>query len=266
MQNHFAKLPTALRMLNYLLLTFAVGTFTPYVMSAPSPNNQLVKSFDFQRPGVIHLNYLLHLPSGCEKDSNKKWPLILFLHGAGERGSNIWAVATHGPPRIATTNAAFPFIVVSPQCPEGEHWQNEPLLGLLDDIIKKYPVDTGRIYLTGLSMGGYGTWDLGLAHPEKFAAIAPICGGGQVIRVILSSREQGSPLKTLGVWAFHGAKDPVVPVQESEHMVQALKKAQVPDVKLTIYPTAQHNSWSETYDNPELYEWFLAHERKSKLK
>ncbi|HVV02336.1 MAG TPA: prolyl oligopeptidase family serine peptidase, partial [Verrucomicrobiae bacterium] len=115
---------------------------------------------------------------------------------------------------------------------------------------------------TGLSMGGYGTWDLGISHPERFAAIAPICGGGQYISVFLSSREKTAALNSLGIWAFHGAKDPVVPVEESKRMVAALKRAGVPDVKLTIYPEAQHNAWTETYNNPDLYKWFLAHSRK----
>jgi len=123
-------------------------------------------------------------------------------------------------------------------------------------------VDKSRVYLAGLSMGGYGTWDLGLAHPEDFAAIVPICGGGELISVILASREHGPALKSLGVWAFHGAKDPVVPVEESQRMIAAVRKVGVQDVKLTVYPDAEHNSWTRTYDNPELYEWLLKHQRR----
>src|SRR5207247_355258 len=121
---------------------------------------------------------------------------------AGERGTNVWKVATHGPPKNVSANSNFPFIVVSPQCPEGRVWSNDVLLALLEDTIQSHAVDTHRIYLTGLSMGGYGTWNLGLTHPDKFAAIAPICGGGELINVILSSRDKGPALKTLGVWAF----------------------------------------------------------------
>ena len=135
------------------------------------------------------------------------------------------------------------------------------LLALLDDIIAKYAVDTKRVYLTGLSMGGYGAWDLGLAYPERFAAIAPICGGGQTITVLLSSRDKGPELKSLGVWAFHGGKDPVVPPDESQRMVDAVKKAGVADVHLTVYPGAEHDSWTETYKDPKLYDWLLKHER-----
>jgi predicted peptidase len=136
------------------------------------------------------------------------------------------------------------------------------LLGLLDEVTSKYAVDKTRVYLTGLSMGGYGTWNLGLAYPERFAAIAPICGGGEVIAVLLAQGERGAALKSLGVWAFHGAKDPVVPVEESERMISLLKRVGVKDLELTVYPDAEHDSWTQTYDNQELYDWFLRHQRK----
>jgi predicted peptidase len=228
--------------------------------SKPSPD-QTVHHFQFEKKQRAEVNYLLFLPQGYEANGGKRWPLILFLHGAGERGTNIWKVATHGPPKHVATMRDFPFIVVSPQCPEGQIWSRDVLLGLLDEVMAKYPVDKKRVYLTGLSMGGYGTWDLGLAHPERFAAIVPICGGGQTILVLLSSRDKASALKSLGVWAFHGGKDPVVPLEESQRMVDALKKARVEDVQLTVYPEAGHDSWTETYKNPKLYEWLLQHER-----
>jgi predicted peptidase len=129
---------------------------------------------------------------------------------------------------------------------------------------EKYAIDTNRVYLTGLSMGGYGTWKLATAHPERFAAIAPICGGGEIIDVLLAERRKAADLKALGIWAFHGAKDPVVPVEESERMVNALMRAGCTDVQLTIYPEAGHESWTEAYANPKLYDWFLAHKRKSR--
>ena len=118
---------------------------------------------------------------------------------------------------------------------------------------------------SGQSMGGFGTWDLGLTYPEKFAAIVPICGGGQMITVVLSSREKTQTLKTLGVWAFHGAKDPVVPLEESQRMVDGLKKVGVKEVKFTVYPEAGHDSWTETYQNTELYLWFLEHQRRPRV-
>jgi predicted peptidase len=222
---------------------------------------QKAERFQFTKTVSGKVNYLLFLPKGYES-GGQRWPLIFFLHGAGERGTNVWKVATHGPPKIAPTKADFPFIVVSPQCPEGQIWSREALLALLDDVEAKLAVDTNRVYLTGLSMGGYGTWDLGVACPERFAAIVPICGGGQPIAVMLSSRANQAALQSLGVWAFHGGKDPVVPLEESQRMVDALKKAGVSDIRLTVYPEAGHDSWTEAYNNPELYTWLLKHERR----
>jgi predicted peptidase len=206
----------------------------------------------------------LFLPDGYGADPAKRWPLILFLHGAGERGTNIWKITAHGPPKFAPTATNFPFIVVSPQCPDGKIWSDDLLLALLDKVESQYPVDTHRVYLTGLSLGGFGTWSLGISHPERFAAIAPISGGGETILITLArdfDREHLAPMRSLGVWAFHGAKDPTVSPDESEHMVNALKKIGCQDVKLTIYPDALHDCWTQTYANPELFTWFLQHSR-----
>jgi predicted peptidase len=186
---------------------------------------------------------------------------MLFLHGAGERGTNLQRVTIHGPPKLVKEGRSFPFIVIAPQCPEGERWQTDSLLKLLEHVMAENRVDPGRVYLTGLSMGGYGTWKLALAYPEKFAAIVPICGGGDYIDALLANRTKAAALRNLPVWAFHGAKDNVVPLDESERMVNALKKAGVKDVRLTVYPEATHDSWTETYNNPELYEWLLKQER-----
>jgi predicted peptidase len=235
---------------------------TGAAQTSPNTKMQTAQHFQAQTTHTIELNYLLFLPVGYKADTGKKWPLILFLHGAGERGSDIWKVAVHGPPKHVATHPDFPFIVVSPQCPEGRIWSNESLLALLEEVMAHHAVDPARVYLTGLSMGGYGTWELGLSHPDKFAAIVPICGGGELITVLLSNGTKSAALKSLGVWAFHGGKDPVVPVSESQRMVDLLKKTGVTDTRLTIYPDAGHDSWTETYSNPELYEWLLKHERK----
>jgi predicted peptidase len=244
-----------------LLALTACTSTQPPAASTPHPM-QTAKQFHFARTERVKLSYLLFLPEGYTAKSEKRWPLILFLHGSGERGTNVWKVATHGPPKIVTSRPDFPFIVLSPQCPEHQAWSKDVLLALLDEITATYAVDTRRIYLTGLSMGGYGTWDLGLTYPEKFAAIVPICGGGELMTLSLASHEKGPALKTLGVWAFHGGKDPVVPLDESQRMVDALKKKGVQDVKLTVYPEAPHDSWTEAYNDPQLYEWLLKHERK----
>lgn len=242
-------------------LAFAL-TLAP-AQKAPDDSMQKPQKLKKKITRTLTADYLLFLPEGYDAKAAKRWPLMLFLHGAGERGSDLQKVTAHGPPKIVKSKPNFPFILVSPQCPDGETWSDEVLLNLLDEVIQKHKVDTNRVYLTGLSMGGYGTWSLGVKFPERFAAIAPICGGGETIRVLLTTRQKSAALKSLGVWAFHGAKDPVVKLQESERMVAAFKTAGAKDVELTVYPEAQHDSWTETYQNEELYEWFLKHERKA---
>ena len=232
---------------------------------ATSPaGGQTAQHFSHTQTQTLATDYLLYLPADYAAGSGKRWPLIFFLHGAGERGTNIWMVAKHGPPKIDTRTTDFPFIVVSPQCPDGQIWSKDLLFALLDNVEKNYAVDTHRVYLTGLSMGGFGTWDLALDHPEKFAAIAPISGGGETILITLAQFYDPvklAQLKSLPIWAFHGGKDPVVATDESAHMVDTLKKAGCTDVKLTIYPEAQHDAWTQTYANPELFDWFLQHSR-----
>ncbi len=232
------------------------------VSAQASGVDQTPQSFSRTITKTVAAEYLLFLPRGYEPEGTKKWPLLLFLHGTGERGRDLDKVKVHGPPKIVRSRPDFPFILVSPQCPAGEHWSNDVLLALLDEVIARHRVDRNRIYLTGFSMSGFGTWSLAVRHPERFAAIAPICGGGEVIDVILAARPRAASLRTLGVWAFHGAKDRVVKVEESKRMVEAMRQIGAKDVELTIYAEGQHDCWTETYDNPKLFEWFLAHERK----
>lgn len=211
------------------------------------------QGFEKEITKKVGLDFLLYLPKqyGQEK---KTYPLIMFLHGSGERGKDLMKLKVHSLPKIVDTKDDFPFIVVSPQCREGERWNSEVLNALLDEIILHLPVDTNRVYLTGLSMGGFGTWKLAGAYPERFAAIAPVCGGGTL--------EDIWRLKEMPVWVFHGAKDDVVPPAESERMVEALKREGNTQVKFTLYPDANHNAWDVTYAKAELYEWFLAHQRE----
>lgn len=245
------------RALAAILCAMLIGTSMAEDMAI---KNQEKETFEGRIPRQsFELEYLLFLPNGYKEDKTKRWPLMLFLHGAGERGTNIAKVTVHGPPKIVKEKADFPFILVSPQCPSGETWSDEALLGLLDEITKEYRVDPSRIYLTGLSMGGYGTWSLGTKNPERFAAIAPICGGGNILPILLPPRGKEAALKKLPVWVFHGAKDSIVPLAESERMVDALKRAGNQNIKLTIYPEADHDSWTETYQNQELYDWMLQH-------
>jgi predicted peptidase len=220
---------------------------------------QVAQKFNKNITKTVDCNYLLYLPADYDKDAKKQWPLIMFLHGAGERGNKVMDVAKHGPPKLIAQGKSFEFIVVSPQCPKEGWWpeKTDLLFSLLDEIEAKYRVDTDRIYLTGLSMGGFGTWSMAVADPNRFAAIAPICGGGE--------RFGTMRLKKLPIWAFHGAKDNTVPLARSQEMVDAVKKIGG-DAKITIYPEAEHDSWTVTYDNPELYEWFLSHKISDRKK
>jgi len=204
--------------------------------------------------GLLDTRYLLYLPQDYHKDKTTRWPLMLFLHGRGERGSNVEDVKRHGPPKRIAAGQHYPFIVVSPQCPDADgSWQPKRLGLLLDKIAAEYRVDLDRVYCTGLSMGGYGTWRMAQAYPDRFAALAPICGGGDPRDV--------ARIKDIPTWVFHGAKDDAVPLKCSRDMVNALKK-QGAKPRFTIYPDAYHNSWTETYNNPELYEWLLKQEKK----
>lgn len=198
----------------------------------------------------IRLKYLLYLPENY--DQQEKWPLVLFLHGAGERGDDLEVVKKHGPPKLIAAGKQFPFLCVSPQCPPDRWWDPFVLTTLLDDLESRYKVDRDRIIVTGLSMGGYGTWSLASYTPKRFAAIAPICGGGDVGRA--------RTIAHIPTWIFHGEKDTAVPVERSKEMAAALEKAGA-HPKFTLYPEAPHDSWTETYNNPELYEWLLAQRR-----
>lgn len=204
---------------------------------------------------TISSQYWLALPKDYPKQPKKKWPLLLFLHGAGERGNHLAAVKVHGPLKLIEQGREFPFILVAPQCPANDWWRPDVLAALLDDIERRYRVDKQRVSVTGLSMGGFGTWSLALEYPDRFAAIAPICGGGHWWVV--------SRIKHLPTWVFHGKKDSVVEYARSVEMVTALRQCGG-NVKFTTYPNANHDSWTATYNNPELYRWLLRQKRKAK--
>lgn len=198
----------------------------------------------------VEMRYLIYLPSNHE--NQEAWPLLLFLHGAGERGDNLELVKKHGPPKLIAGGKEFPFVVVSPQCPADQWWEPVSLTALLDEVVARHRIDKQRVYVTGLSMGGFGTWALAAHTPDRFAAIAPICGGGEPF--------MARRIRQIPAWVFHGAKDEVVALDRSERMVEALQRAGG-NVQLTVYPDAGHDSWTETYNNPQFYEWLLAQQR-----
>ena len=225
-------------------------TGKPVLPEDPRAGRQVEASLGEKDVPGIQKNYLLYLPKGYPGES--PWPLLLFLHGSGERGNDIDRVKRHGPPRLADEGTDFPFVIVSPQCPAGETWSAESLDRFLDKMLKRYRIDRNRVYVSGLSLGGYGTWDLAGTFPERFAAAAPVCGGGDPARA--------GAMKDLPLWVFHGEKDWVVPVEKSREMVDALKKVNG-KVKFTMYPDTGHDAWTPAYSNPALYQWFLEHRK-----
>ncbi len=198
---------------------------------------------------TLEVRFLLYLPEGYDKNKDK-YPLMLFLHGMGERGDMLDLIKKNGPPMKIEQGYKYPFIVVSPQCPDEELWSVEVLDMLLDEMVSRYRVKENCIFVTGLSMGGAGTWDLAMAYPDRFAAIVPVCG--------YTDPAGASKIKDLPVWVFHGAKDDVVAPEQSVNMVNALKALGSP-VKFTLYPDANHDAWTETYNNPELVDWMMGY-------
>jgi predicted peptidase len=196
---------------------------------------------------VLSYRYLAAVPEGPGP-----WPLLLFLHGSAERGANLENVKRHGPPRMIAEGRAFPFVVLSPQCPRGQWWSAETLEALLDHALATWPIDADRVWVTGLSMGGYGAWSLAARCPKRLAALVPICGGGSPR---LARQVRGVP-----VWAFHGALDDSVDPAESTALVEAVRR-EGGDARLTLYPDLGHDSWTRAYAEPKLWEWLTAQSR-----
>lgn len=214
------------------------------------------------------LKYRLLTPAKIEE--GKKYPLVIFLHGAGERGSDNAAQLKHGVTDFVRHQADFPCFLIAPQCPEGKRWvevdwsapshdqpekpgdQMAMVRELIDRTVAEKPVDASRIYITGLSMGGYGTWDAIARYPDLFAAAAPICGGGDP--------KHAKAIKDLPIWCFHGDQDQAVKVERSRQMIEAIKSAGG-EPKYTEYPGVAHDSWTRTYANDEFFAWLFAQKK-----
>jgi predicted peptidase len=202
----------------------------------------------------VTVGYLLHLPDVYGEDPGARWPLILYLHGGSLRGSNPDTVRLGGMPRVVEADPGFPFIAVAPQAPRGALWTDtDALIALLDEVIGRYAVDPARVYLTGHSMGGNGTWYLAYRHPERFAAIAPMSAP--------ANPWWQTRLLDMPVWVFHGARDEVVPLRESKNMVEALREVGNTRVRLTVLPERGHGLL-DLYKDRALYDWFLQHRRE----
>lgn len=237
-----------MRLILFSLLALALTVSTSHAA------DQTAKSFEGQITLKVGYKYLLSLPEGYTANSEKKWPLLVFLHGAGERGDDLELLKKHGPPKLLAAGQKFEAIVVSPQVPLHNIWNPHAVKALTDEITRTYQVDSSRIYLTGISMGGFGTWDTALAYPDTYAAIVPICGGAGV-GFVMAER-----IKDLPCWIFHGDKDGAVSVDFSIKMHGALKKAGS-TAKLTIYPGVGHDCWTQTYENTELWTWLFAQKK-----
>lgn len=264
--------------LRFKFVTALVGGLLAMNIHASEPGTQFAASVD--EPYA----HWIYLPD--EFDGEKEFPLIVFLHGAGERGDDLEKVKVHGPPKLLDDPAnksrypeLFASIVVTPQCPSDFWWTPHRIKALIDRIRDTYPVNDDRIYLTGLSMGGFGTFATTSEYPELFAAAAPICGGGDgyyflqnrfavddedivvhpaLKNIIDMPASRADNLVSIPLWVFHGDADSVVPVEQSRMMVDAVRE-RGGSVKFTVYPGVGHDSWTETYANPELYTWLFSH-------
>jgi predicted peptidase len=243
-------------LISTLMITSALGG-TPEAREWKAPDGTVIK-------------YRWSAPEKTEP--GKIYPLVLFLHGAGERGDDNTAQLKHGVVQIITSaeKLGTPVFLIAPQCPAGLWWSpidasktrltaaNQPnvlldaMLALVTEIQKTHPVDPKRFHVTGISMGGFGTWDLLGRAPDRIASAVPICGGGDPTLAI--------KFKDIPIWAFHGEADNVVPVSATRVMIETLEKTGGKP-KATYYPGAGHDSWTRTYDNPEVIRWMLAHSK-----
>lgn len=231
-----------------------------------------MKTFErhFQKELVheVRLEYVIYEPQKVLDDSSVEsgtiWPLLIFLHGSKERSDKLdtQLLTSKGLTRELDNGRELPMIVLAPQCPSTSTWplQTATLNALLDEVIKDFPIDIDRFYLTGMSMGGYGSWIWAASHPDRFAALAPLGGG---YSWIFDFPEKVELLRDIPVWAFHGELDDVVPVNETKKLVEALR-SYGGNVRMTIYPGSPHDCWTVTYRNDELYDWFLRQSKNRK--
>ena len=201
-----------------------------------------------------NFGYVTYLPR--DYDENKKYPLVFFLHGAGERGDDLDIASRHGfMKHVREDGKDYPFIFVAPQCPHGKYWgcYTESLIAFLDYICDTLPIDRERVYLTGLSMGGTGTWMLAMADPNRFAAIAPVCGSG----ICWNARI----LKDMPIFIYHGDCDESVPLYESITMMKNVNKYGG-NAQIEICYGLGHNAWDIAYAGDELTNWLLSHKKR----
>ena len=228
-----------------LLAAVPVGAQTPVVAPGQAPH-AAYRAGDYP--------FQLFTPRGYDEDKRARWPLMIFLHGSGERGADLAQITKWGPPHVVAAHPGTPMLIVSPQLKADGDWDVARLDRLLADVRKRYRVDPSRIYLTGLSLGGMATWRWALARPELFAAIAPIAARTPI--------DQACRLRDLPIWAFHGDDDGAVPVRGDFEMVEAIRACGGPvKPRLTVYPATDHLSWVPAYDDPALWRWLFEQRR-----
>lgn len=198
------------------------------------------------------VHYTVYLPENYSRDS--RWPLLLFLHGSGQRGENLRLVTKSGPPFQVSHGRGFPFVLVSPQCRAESVWQSSELLALLDHVESEFSIDPDRVYVAGYSMGGNGAWNLACTAPDRFAAVVPVAGGGDI--------DQAERLTRLPIWAFHGANDDVVPLEASQRMVESVQ-AHGGNAGLTVFDDEAHDICNLVFSRNDLYTWLLQQSRSA---
>ena len=204
----------------------------------------------------FNFNYVKYLPK--DYDESKKYPIVFFLHGAGERGDDLDVACRHGYMKhVRESDAEYPFIFVAPQCPDEKYWgcYTESLIAFFDYMCNSLPVDRERVYLTGLSMGGTGTWMLAMAERDRFAAIAPICGSGIYWF--------GEALVNTPIMIYHGDCDEVVPIQDSIAMMKSVNM-RGGNAQIKIIYGGSHDAWEVAYHGDELWKWMLSHKLNKK--
>lgn len=222
---------------------------------AAQPTSQLIDS-ELVTVVAEKLSYYLYYPEDYKKNETEKFPLLLFLHGGGESGDTLSSIKKNGPPQLIASGKQFPFLILAPQNPNKNKWWNTRAVNqLLDTIVAENRVDKSRIYLTGLSRGGGAAWEMAVQYPDKFAAMAVVCGMTPVPYASWID-------KNMPIWVFHGEEDESIPISESEAMVARLK-GMGHDVQFTRYPGVGHNSWVKAYNTQKLYDWFMEQERKN---
>ena len=202
-----------------------------------------------------NLAYYLYYPEDYLEEPEKKFPILLFLHGGGESGDSLINVKRNGPPKLIVQGKKFPFLILAPQNPDAKKWWNtRAVKQLLDSIVEGNRIDKNRIYLTGLSRGGGAAWEMAVQYPDTFAAMAVVCG--------MTPLPYASWInKHMPIWVFHGEKDKSIPIEESETMVAKLKEMGY-EVLFTKYPNVGHSAWIKAYETEALYDWFMKQELK----